>query len=95
MCKFLWIRGLPQNIISNIILYLYLCMYVFVIQVYIGYSLSVTSLMCGGPRVVARRYLHQKFSMDIFIFTRRGVARDVEYHETRHGVSRDVEYNEA
>ena len=40
----------------------------------------------------------QKFSVEIFIFTRCGLARDVEYHETwstrRREIPRDVKCHE-
>ena len=45
----------------------------------------------------------QKFAMEIFIFTRHGVAQDVEYHETwsqrgveptRRGTPRDMKCHE-
>ena len=35
----------------------------------------------------------QKISMEIFIFTRRGVARDVEYHETWNTMRREIQWD--
>ena len=96
----------PTSVFLELYNTIVLCMHKQTLYCHILLCIATVQLKCNFTHVwwSTHGYMQifackiQKFSVEIFIFTRRGVARDVEYHETwsttRHEIPRDMKFHE-